>query len=64
MRPSTKHIMIERLVRRLEQAKHANQHWPSVRSQDQVCLIERQIRNLNNPVALLKKSDDNVYTIS
>lgn len=57
------HAQIERLRIRLEQARHANKHWPSVRSQDQVCLIERQIRQINNQVALVDKSDDNVYTI-
>ena len=57
------HTQIERLRVRLEQARHANKHWPSVRSQDQVCLIERQIRQINNQVALVDKSDDNVYTI-
>jgi hypothetical protein len=57
------HNNLQQLHHRLTQAKHALHMWPSSRTQDQVCLIERQIRQLDNPVALLRKSDDNVYTI-
>ena len=46
------HARLQQLHTRLERARHAARHWPSTRAQDLICQIERQIRQLNKPVAV------------
>ena len=50
--PLATQTQIERLIRRLEHARHANRQWPSMKNQDQICLIEQQIRKIRKGVAL------------
>ena len=40
---------LQRLHHRLDLACEAHRAWPSTRTQDQICMIERQIRRTRQP---------------